>query len=623
MTAYQLFLCLLLAYIIVLIAVGWYFNKRQQTQTDFWLAGKGAGFFSIGCSAAASWLTAGGILAVIGFFMLLGMGSIWGFVAPNIIALFVIALLAKKIKSLPAITQPELLELRYGKGLRLPVAIIITVVMILFAVADIKGFAMVLETFYDISPMVSALIVALSVSIYVTMGGLSAVIATDIIQFICLSLFVIIMAAMVMFSAGTISAAPLSDLLISVPDNWWNPFSIGIPMVMIFSFAIIPGWITEQDQWQKVWASRDESSARKGMILGSILVAVVFLGCALIAIGLNTIFPDIAAPGFPMGMAKAEPALLVFIMEHNLSGFTLALCGLGLASAAMSCTDTFAASGASCISRDIFQRYLHPGATMKQMLLVNRVSVIIIIAGATLGSFFINSIIDAIHIATFIASASYFFALMGGMYWKRATGTGAVASLVTGFILQSASVIVDLAKTPPMAPPFLESIHPALMGHGVILCMALSGLVFVGVSLATAPTPQVRLAVFFKDEAEKLTHGTATSLGTVDPEILDAIQEKTCGKRTILHLSCDILGTIEWKTFVKNLQNSEEKWVSAAGLDSVRRITNQDILSCVSLSRGNENGTLWLEAESEAKSLKRVKKEICHAYDEILNVIKG
>ena len=131
----------------------------------------------------------------------------------------------------------------------------------------------------------------------------------------------------------------------------------------------------------------------------------------------------------------------------------------------MSCADTFAASGASCIARDIFQRYLHKDASMKQMRMVNRLSVLIIVVMATLGSFVINSIIDAIHIATFIASASYFFVLMGGLYWKRATGAGAVASLWSGFLLQVALVVFDLYKTAPMAPPYLETIHPL---HGYI-----------------------------------------------------------------------------------------------------------------------------------------------------------
>jgi SSS family solute:Na+ symporter len=502
MNAYHLFLIVLFIYISFLVLTGIYFNRKQKTQKDFWLAGKSAGFLQIGFSAAASWLTAGALLAVIGFYILLGMGSIWGFVAPNIIALFIIAFLVKKIKSLPAITQPELLELRYGNYLRLPIALIITVVMILFAVADIKGFAMVLQIFYGVSPLYSALIVGLAVAVYVTLGGLSAVIATDVVQFICLSLFILAMTFVVLSGASTSADMSWGQILSSAPEGWWNPASIGLPMILIFVLAIIPGWITEQDPWQRVWAAKDNKSARNGMFLGSLLVALVFGGCAIIALGLNVIYPEIAKMGFPMGMAKAEPALLTFIMDSNFSSISLALCAVALATAAMSCTDTFAVSGASCISRDIFQRYLVKDASLKHVLLVNRLSVLLIVFLATLGSFFINSIIDAIHIATFIASASYFFVLMGGLYWKRATGPGAVASLWTGFTVQVGLVIFDLIKTPPRAPAFLEGIHPIFMGHGVIIAMAISGIVFVGVSLMTDPSKKEQLAPFFKDEAE-------------------------------------------------------------------------------------------------------------------------
>ncbi len=499
MNAYQLFLILLSLYIGFLVFTGFYFNKKQKSQTDFWLAGKSAGFISIGFSAAASWLTAGALLAVIGFYMLLGMGSIWGFVAPNILALFIIAFFVKKIKSLPAITQPELLEMRYGSHLRLPVALIITVVMILFAVADIKGFALVLQVFYGIDQTAAALIVGLAVAVYVTMGGLSAVIVTDVVQFICISLFVLVMAAVVIKGAGSAADLSFGSLLAEAPENWWNPGSIGLPMVLIFVLAIVPGWITEQDPWQRVWAAKDEKSAKNGMFLGSFLVAVVFGACAMIALGLNVIYPEIAKAGFPMGMAKAEPALLTFIMDSQFSNVSLALCAVALATAAMSCTDTFAASGASCISRDIFQRFFYRTASSKQIRLVNRISVLIIVFLATLGSFFITSIIDAIHIATFIASASYFFVLMGGLYWKRATGAGAVASLWTGFIVQTGFVIFDLVKTAPMSPPYLESIYPVFMGHGVIIAMLISGAVFVCVSLVTAPSLEKQLAPFFND----------------------------------------------------------------------------------------------------------------------------
>ena len=192
------------------------------------------------------------------------------------------------------------------------------------------------------------------------------------------------------------------------------------------------------------------------MIVGALLIAVVFSACAVIAVSLNRIYPEIAVMGFPAGMARAEPALLDFITSGRFSPFVVALTAIGLAAAAMSCADTFAASGASCLSRDIYQRFIRPDATMDQMLTANRISVLIIILSATAASFFINSIIDAIHIATFIASATCFFPLMGGIFWKRGTKEGAMAALLAGAGVQILLVVIDLVRTPSMAPPFLE-----------------------------------------------------------------------------------------------------------------------------------------------------------------------
>ncbi len=618
MDGYPIFVAALSGYVVLLIATGYYFNKRQTSLREFLLAGKRAGAISIGFSAAASWLTAGAMLAVIGFFMLLGMGSIWGFVAPNILALLIIALLVKKIKSIPAMTQPELLEIRYGSFLRAPVAMIIIVVMILFAVADIKGFAMVLQIFYGISNVHAALIVGLSVAVYVTLGGLSAVIATDVIQFICLSAFVLLMSVLVLGGASDVSGLSITNMINVVDGSWWNPLSIGLPMVLIFSIAIIPGWISEQDPWQKVWAARDVKSARIGMVLGSLLVAVVFAGCALIALGLQIIYPEIAKIGFPMGMAKAEPALLSFIMSQGFSNVFIALCAVALATAAMSCADTFAASGASCVARDIYQRHINPAASMKQMLMVNRLSVLFIIGCATAGSFFIHSIIDAIHIATFIASASYFFVLMGGMYWKRGTAAGATASMVTGFIIQCTMIILDLVKTQPGAPPYLETLHPALMGHGVIVAMAVSGFVYFSVSLLTERAATFRLAPFFPEEAKLLvSQKTTGKVGTGLPEDTKVVT-LTKGEAVFLQVSVDLPVNIAWQDFIQLMSSSHGHWISFSGNDSIRRCTRDDIISCVTMVRGDGSANAWLEVEGMGSMVKELKDEVVEAYNEVV-----
>ena len=629
MDGYSIFLVMLAVYIAGLVAIGWYFNKRQKSVTDFWLAGRRIGPSALGFSAAASWLTAGGILAVVGFYMLQGMGSIWGFVAPNILALLIIAVLVGKIKNLPAITQPELLEQRYGSIVRWPIALIITVVMILFSVADITGLSLVLQVFYGLDPFYAAAIVAVAVSLYVTLGGLSAVVWTDVIQFAFLAIFAV---GIAFAAVGTVADGGLntpaissSELFGNVPGSWWNPFSIGLPMVLIFIFAIIPGWITEQDPWQKVWAARDAKSARLGMIIGSLMITVVFAACAVIAIALNSIYPEIATMGYPAGMALAEPALLAFVNERFASApIVIAFSAIGLAAASMSCTDTFSTSGASCISRDIYQRYIKPDATMKEMMLVNRISVLFIILAATAGSFIIPNIIDAIHIATFIASSSYFFPLMGGLYWKRATKEGAFAGMIVGFTVQVALVALDLIKTPPLAPYYLETIHPILMSHGVIVGMSLSAIAFFGVSLMTKPSNRVNLAPFFEEEAEELARYEAREINEKDPDysaFLKNLDEKFTGERAHLQLNLRASGNLSWHELLEKLKTASPAWVTPTGLDSIYRLTHGDMLACVAVTRGTGERDIWLKAEPRLETVGRQNKELFTAYEELKKVL--
>jgi len=574
-------------------------------------------------------LTAGGILAVVGYFMLGGMGSIWGFVAPNIIALLVIAVLVRKIKSLPAITQPELLEQRYGSAIRLPIALIITVVMTLFSVADITGLSLVLQVFYGVDPLYAAAIIAISVSLYVTLGGLSAVIWTDVIQFAFLAMFAVVIA---FASVGTVAYGGLNTTAISasqlfgnVPTSWWNPFSVGLPLILILSFALIPGWITEQDPWQKVWAARDAKSASRGMAIGALMITVVFAACAVIAIALNSIYPEIAKMGYPAGMDLAESALLNFVNTRFASApVIIAFSAIGLAAASMSCTDTFSTSGASCVSRDIFQRYIKPDATMKEMLAVNRISVVAIILAATAGSFVIPNIIDAIQIATFIASSSYFFPLMGGLYWKRATKEGAFAGMVVGFLIQVALVALDLIKTPPLATSYLETIHPILTSHGVIMGMTMSAIAFFGVSLMTKPSSKINLAPFFEEEAEELARYEAKGVSEADQSysaFLKNVDEKITGERAHLQLNLRTSGSLNWYEMIERLKISYPAWITPTGVDSVYRLTHGDMLSCVAITRGSGNRDIWLKAEPTLEAMGRRKRELFTAYEELKKVL--
>jgi len=618
MDAYSLFIAFLVVYIAALAGIGLYFSRRQRSVTDFWLAGRELGPITIGFSAASAWITASALLLATGLFLLIGVGSIWVWVFPNIAGLIIIAAISGRIKNIPALTQPELMEIRYDPIVRAPVAVAVTIMMILFSVTDFIGFKLVLGTFFGIEPFFAVAIMAASVAFYVSVGGFRAVVWTDLLQYILLAGLAVYVAAL---SLGLTAQKGVSLMAASTSlgSDWWNLFIMGGLMgALVFQLALLPGWVAEQDPWQKIWAARDERSAKRGLLLGAGLLALVYFCCLVTAIGLSVLYPR------PAGEADAE-MLYLKIISDNVSPTLLALLTIGFAAASMSCTDTFATSGASCISRDLIQRHLRPTATMKEMLLVNRILVIIMVAISAFIALNVNSIMDAVIIATVIGTTSYFFPIIGGLYWKRATKWGALAALVVGGGTQILLIAYELfwLKQP------LDGISPLLTEHGVLVGLTLSALFFVGVSLATKPAEDIRLAPFFSDVAERVFGGGIPPVDKKSSryqDIITHIECKVSGKRAHLDLIVDLVPVradgaempeeMKWEPFVNKLKEIHKLWFTPTGSHIVYRLSQADMLACVKVVRADKN-QIWISAEPRSEQCERQKDELFLAYEEI------
>jgi SSS family solute:Na+ symporter len=614
--AYSLFLIFLAIYIAVLLGIGLYFSSRQKSVTDFWLAGRELGPITIGFSAASAWITASALLLATGLFLLIGVGSIWIWVFPNIAGLIIIAAISGRIKNIPALTQPELMEIRYDPMIRAPVALAVTIMMILFSVTDFIGFKLVLGTFFRIDPFYAVAIMAVSVALYVSVGGFRAVVWTDVVQYLLLAGLAVYVAALAL-DLSSEKGVSLLAAASAMGTEWWDPFLLGgLLGALVFIVALLPGWVAEQDPWQKIWAARDEAAAKKGLLLGGALLALVYLCCFLTAICLSVLYPR------PAGEVEAE-MLYLKIISDNVPGWLLALLTIGFAAASMSCTDTFATSGASCISRDLIQRHLFPTATMKEMLVINRILVIVMIGISAAIALYANSIVDAVIIATVIGTTSYFFPIIGGLYWKRATRWGAMAALIAGGGTQI--LLISYEQFWLRQP--LDSLSPLLAEHGVLVGLALSALFFIGVSLATPQEPDIRLAPFFADIAEKVF---SRDLPRVDRksarylEIVPGIEEMTAGDRSHLNLAVSHACAKEegceeelpWEGFVERLKERHPLWFTPTGSHIVYRLSQADMLACIKMVRGDESH-IWLSAEPRREQMDRLKDELSLAYEEI------
>ena len=611
-----MFLVFLAIYIAILLGIGLYFSRRQRSETDFWLAGRELGPISIGLAAASAWTTASALLLATGLFLLYGIGSIWIWVFPNIAGLAIIAAISGRIKNIPALTQPELMEIRYDPMIRAPVAIAVTIMMILFSVTDFIGFKMVLGTFFGIEPIFAIAIMAVSVALYVGVGGFRAVVWTDMVQYILLAGLAAYVAHMALgLSANEgVSLIAASSML---GADWWDIFSMGgILGALVFIVALVPGWVAEQDPWQKVWAARDDRSAKRGLLLGATLLVLIYSFCLLAAIGLSVIYPR---PGNEM---EAE-MLYLRIISDNVPGWLLGLLTIGFAAASMSCTDTFATSGASCLSRDLIQRHLWPTATVKEMLILNRILIVIMVFISALIALNVDSIMDAVIIATVIGTTSYFFPIIGGLYWKRATKWGAMAALVAGGGTQI--LLVSYEQFWLKAP--LDSISPYLVEHGVLVGLSLSALFFVGVSLATRQAEDIRLAPFFTDIAERVFQGDLPRADRTNPDYLKIasdIEEKSAGDRIHLRLTIEYSRAHEeaghqllmWKPFIEKLQERHPVWFTPTGSHVAYRLSQADMQACIKMVHGTSR-QIWLNSEPRQEEGDRQRDELVIAYQEI------
>jgi len=615
-----LFLVFLAIYIAILLGIGLYFSRRQRSETDFWLAGRELGPISIGLAAASAWTTASALLLATGLFLLYGIGSIWIWVFPNIAGLAIIAAISGRIKNIPALTQPELMEIRYDPMIRAPVAVAVTIMMILFSVTDFIGFKMVLGTFFGIEPIFAIAIMAVSVALYVGVGGFRAVVWTDMVQYILLAGLAAYVAHMALgLSANEgVSLIAASSML---GADWWDIFSMGgILGALVFIVALVPGWVAEQDPWQKVWAARDDRSAKRGLLLGATLLVLIYSFCLLAAIGLSVIYPR---PGNEM---EAE-MLYLRIISDNVPGWLLGLLTIGFAAASMSCTDTFATSGASCLSRDLIQRHLWPTATVKEMLILNRILIVIMVFISALIALNVDSIMDAVIIATVIGTTSYFFPIIGGLYWKRATKWGAMAALVAGGGTQI--LLVSYEQFWLKAP--LDSISPYLVEHGVLVGLSLSALFFVGVSLATRQAEDIRLAPFFTDIAERVFQGDLPRVDRTNPDYLKIasdIEEKLAGDRIHLRLTIEYSRAHEeaghqllmWKPFIEKLQERHPVWFTPTGSHVAYRLSQADMQACIKMVHGTSR-QIWLNSEPRQEEGDRQRDELVIAYLEIGEVL--
>ena len=194
------------AYGAFMLGVGWHYSRRQTDTEEYFLGSRSLGSLVIGISLYATLLSTISYLSVPGELVKHGPGIlVWGMLGIPLIIVCCGFFLIPVFMKLPITSAYELLEGRLGVGVRLTAAVIFILTrlvwMALLIYLAAKAVVVMVGWPESTTPMVVMVAGAVAV-LYTALGGLRAVVITDVIQFLILFAGGLITIAMVTMDIG-------------------------------------------------------------------------------------------------------------------------------------------------------------------------------------------------------------------------------------------------------------------------------------------------------------------------------------------------------------------------------------------------------------------------------------
>ncbi|WP_394274934.1 sodium:solute symporter family protein [Luteococcus sp.] len=511
---------ILALYFAFVLGIGLLARRQVSGSLDFFLSGRSLPAWVTGLAFVSANLGAVEIMGMSATGAQIGLPTMhyfWIGAVPAMIFLGVVMMpfyYGSKVRSVP-----EFMLRRFGPGAHLVNAISFAAAQLLIAGINLYLLGSIVHALLGWPLWVALVVAAAIVLSYITLGGLSAAIYNEVLQFfvIIASLLPLVLlglhrvggwkglttriaeaAASAPASAGV---APAEQQLNSWPgqalSGFDNPVLSVVGIVFGLGFVLSFGyWTTNFVEVQRAMASDSLSSARKTPIIGAfpkMFVPFVTIVPGMIAGVLVTEIAELKAGGHPAGGASGTGVTyndaLLLLMRDLLPNGLLGLAITGLLAAFMAGMAANISAFNTVFSVDIWQTYVVKGRKDDYYVGIGRLatvlSTVVAIFTALIAARFQN-IMDYLQTLFGFFNAPLFATFILGMFWKRMTPAAGWAGLVTG---TCSAIVVWLLS---------EQGYITLPGQGTAFLAASVGfvadiVVSVLVSLVTRPKPVAEL----------------------------------------------------------------------------------------------------------------------------------
>jgi solute:Na+ symporter, SSS family len=449
---------ILIAYGCLLLGIGWYYSYLQKNKEDYFLGGRTVSPFVSGISMYVSFFSAISYLAVAGEVIKYGpVIATVNILSAPIIFLLGSYFLIPYFMNLRIISAYEILEKPLGTSVRKVASLIFVITrlvwMALLIFLAAKSMTVMMGWNDDLILTITVVLGIITI-LYTAMGGLKAVLLTDVIQFFILLLGAVLTIAVVVMNFGGFGAI----IPTSWSDNWTTieffNFSPYVRLTVFFALVNnITWWIctTGADQMaiQRFVSTKDLKSARKSFLITqtgqvTIIVVLVLVGLSVMQFYQNSpnllpqdtdlknnadfLFPNFIANQFPSGMSGLVIAALFSASMSSLSS------GINSVSSVLT-TDIFRSAAQSDSDSLKNIRITSGGIGMLVIvfsLIIPLIPGNIIEVTAKTNGLFIAPLFNLFYMALFVKKAKPMGVIAGSVYGLLAAFTIAFWDVLTG-----------------------------------------------------------------------------------------------------------------------------------------------------------------------------------------------
>ena len=488
-------LAIFVAYFVGILALGIYASRKVgATKRDYFLAGDKLPWWMIGGSIVAANISSHHFIGVIGTAYARGFVAMcieWAAILIGFNALLWIFLPFYLRNGF--YTMPEFLQKRFGGGARLVYGVLILITYIFVEISAVLYLgAVAMHSLFGLPLMISIVALAVFTGFYTIIGGLRAVVWTEMFQ------LVVLMTGGLALSFATLHKVGGWEGLMATSANWhlllpatdqdfpWTQYLGSFLCISVFYCA------TNQFIVQRTLAAKDEWHARMGVVFTDYLK--FFMPLIIVVPGLLApqLFPKLERPDM------AFPTLVQNLLPHGLIGLVMA----GLIAAVMSHLSGAVNSCTTILTVDFYLPYLNRQATEAQAVRFGK-----IMGAATVVMGIVWATVLLKHsdkpIFVYLLNA-YGYVTPGiatmfilGVLWRRTTHAGALAA---GLLTIPLTLVME--KWAPDLPKIVGAFAPHLVDKANVWVTyitpfgARTGIVFwvcmmagVLVSLVTTPKP--------------------------------------------------------------------------------------------------------------------------------------